>query len=582
MQVTDFFGTSKGIAERFLSSVVAIDDQLSFDLSNGVASHQPTKDDMDEFDLETDESTSGLGVPESRASVEHQRTKPLDHNLNYQELSVAFAEHGINCSAFKPDARSGNIENIAEKILKSARAADITILDWQMDDSFQKEDGTAESDGTLAIVSIKKILEDDKIQRGRLRLIVLYTAEPDLTSIAEKIKLALTSAGYTPQLNDQKIVFTDDILKFCHIVLVRKEPEATKLTERVIELFTGLTAGLLSNAALSAIGELRSKTHHLLHTFNNQLDPAYLSHVIGLLSSPKVREKADEVAFDYAAELISEEFKSILQVNSALKASLAKEKIISWVDHVNSGNHTEFFEFNIGAKPTRKAGSQIIKDLLNATQPREIKAALTTEPALITEERDVGRFFASNRIQINLKDWTTDSHEQLSFIECKRRDGISLIDHPYEPNIKQGSIIKDHQDNYYICLQPLCDSVRLSDDTVFIFLKAKVVTADRGFSHVIRTRDGNKIKLLLTPKATNIYHFLLKPNPDSKTVKASAAENEYIIEYKIQHLETLTYKNLYWIGEFKHSVAQSISNNVAASISRVGLDTNEWLRQSAN
>lgn len=569
-----FFESSQEIVKKFLSNVVAVDDKLFF----GTQVETTSALVEDDFDI-AEEDLSGIGATDTLA-INHEeiRSNQKDHNLDYQDLNFAFAKDGINCSAFIPRRTGVNsIEDAAVQIMQSVQRADITILDWSMDHDF----GAAP--GTLAKTSIKKILEQDRSQQGRLRLVAIYTAESDRTGIASQIRSFLTDqdgGGIQATGDDCNITFLNPNLEFCKIVVIEKKVSAEDLRKKVIELFTELTIGLLPNATLSALGELRDKTHHILHTFNKDLDPAYLSHVMGLLSSPKVREKADEVAFDYAIELIAEELKSMVQVSSSLKSSLGSPRITDWLSHINPEEESDFFEIIVGNKSGKVGASKIVK-LLSATTNGQIKQALQDAPAIIADEEHPHNFFEQNRIEVKLKNGPSDSHEKLSIIECKRRDGLSLAANPYEPNIKLGSIVKDEHGSYYICLQPLCDSVRLGSDTNFLFLKVSQVTSATGkFTHIIQLPSAEKIKLMVRSSSINIHKFVLQCNKQSRTAKVQRQDdNTYTISHKKDNGEC---SDLTWIGELKNNVAQAISNSVAASISRVGLDTNEWLRLSSS
>lgn len=578
-----FFETSQSIVKSFLSNVIAIDDKLFF--GNAIYNKEEVASaaNKDPFAFGEEESgssegDSGLGVANISlaSSTIRDRLGKEVHNLDYQDLSLAFAEYGINCSGFIPDVhRFKTIEDAAENITLSAKRVDATILDWRMDENFGAEIGS------LAKASILKILQHDKSQHGRLRLIVIYTAEPNIAEITGNIAQTLQSVDFSVLTNKNNINFDNADLEFCQITVIEKKTTAKELREEVVSLFTELTIGLLPNATLSTLSELRDKTHHILHTFSRDLDPAYLSHVIGLLSSPKVRENAEEVALDYAAELIAEELKSMIQISHPLKLSLEKNRIIDWLSHINMENDDDFFEIVVGDE-SGKVGSSRMKELIEATENEQIDAILQSEPKIISKGQDSLSFFERNRIQVNLKNGTIDSHEKLSIIECKRRDGLSLTNLAYAPNIKLGSIIKDKKGKYYICLQPLCDSVRLSSDASFLFLAVKEVKEPTGkFTHVIQSKTGENIRLMARCSTQCIRKFDLKRNKTTRTVKASnqAGSNEYIIQCK---KESGGIEELFWVGELKNNVAQAISNQVAASISRIGLDTNEWLRLSSS
>lgn len=577
-----FFETSQSIVKSFLSNVIAIDDKLFFGNAISNKEEVASAGNKDPFAFGEEESgsseeDSGLGVANISlaSSTIRDRLEKEVHNLDYQDLSLAFAEYGINCSGFIPDVhRFKTIEDAAENITLSAKRVDATILDWRMDESFGAEIGS------LAKASILKILQHDKSQHGRLRLIVIYTAEPNIAEITGNIAQTLQSVDFSVLTNENNINFDNADLELCQITVIEKKTTAKELREEVVSLFTELTIGLLPNATLSTLSELRDKTHHILHTFSRDLDPAYLSHVIGLLSSPKVRENAEEVALDYAAELIAEELKSMIQISHPLKLSLEKNRIIDWLSHINMENDDDFFEIVVGDE-SGKVGSSRMKELIAATENEQIDTILQSEPKIISKGQDSLSFFERNRIQVNLKNGTIDSHEKLSIIECKRRDGLSLTNLAYAPNIKLGSIIKDKKGKYYICLQPLCDSVRLSSDASFLFLAVKEVKEPTGkFTHVIQSKTGENIRLMARCSTQCIRKFDLKRNKTTRTVKASnqAGSNEYIIQCK---KESGGIEELFWVGELKNNVAQAISNQVAASISRIGLDTNEWLRLSS-
>lgn len=565
MRKGTFFKSSKEIVCDFLNNVIAIDDNLFFDESK---SYNSDLDNDFEFSEAND---NGLGkvIKDSQNIL----VKPIDlisHPLNYQNLSLAFSEYGINCSAFKPEnIKFGTIEAAAERIQKSTKRADITILDWSMDENF------SEKPGTLAKLSIREILFSDKSMHGRLRLIVIYTGEPNPDDIAENIYESVKLLDESAVLNTRNINFKSSHFEFCQITVLEKDLDAAALRDEVIELFTELTIGLLPNATLSAIGELRDKTHHILHAFNRHLDPAYLSHVIGLLSSPQVREKSHEIAFDYATDLISEEFKSNLQISNTIKNNLGVDRLHDWVEHININNEVDFFEVQVGE--TNKVGinSERLKSLLQYTTDEDLINTLTITPPILKKDKKTLENFSKKKIYINLKNVNNLSHETLSAVECKRRDLQSLKPGITLPTIKQGSIVK-HEDSYYICMQPLCDSVRIDKNTNFIFLKIEAVDAPRNFTHVVRGFDGEFIKFSIKPGSKDIHTFKLEPDTLTNTVKVVKESDQYIVKYFNASGDVTP---LLWLGELKANVAQSIANKLAEQISRVGLDTNEWLRR---
>lgn len=566
MRAGAFFKSSKEIVRDFLNNVIAIDDNLFFDESNDNLEIE------DDFYIPEDQE-NWLGQPaENDIRGDNIQAAPIAHPLNYQNLSLAFSEYGINCCAFKPDKEKfDTIDAAAEHIQKSTKRADITILDWSMDEKF------GSPSGTLAKSSIEKILLADKEMHGRLRLIVIYTGEPNPVDIAESIYKKVRTLDGSAILTDQKINFTSSDFEFCQINVIEKDYEADALRDEVIALFTELTIGLLSNATLSAIGELRDKTHHILHAFNKRLDPAYLSHVIGLLSSPEVREKSHEIAFDYATDLISEEFKSNLQISQKIKKILDKDVLHEWILYISKDKEKDFFRIKIGSANEIGIDSVRMKELLTYTSEENLINTLKTEPKIINKKKDeeITESFSRNKIQLNLKGATDFPHEMLSAIECKRRDLLSLRNDSPLPTIKQGSILQKDK-NYYVCMQPLCDSVRINAHTNFIFLKIEHIDDGKKFTHVLTDKKGQFIKFFIKPGSKDIHIFKLIPDKQTNTVKVVNEAGKYLVQHLQEDEKT---SSLIWLGELKANIAQSIANKLAEQISRVGLDTNEWLRR---
>jgi hypothetical protein len=553
--------------KNFLNNVVAIDDRLFFGSTPDRLSDDKQPEIEDSFDHEMDDV--GLGVPNVPPTSDTKEDFAISaHNLDYQDLSLAFAKYGINCSAFIPDSQrfKKSVLQAAINIKESVRRADITILDWSMDDKFDAETGT------LAKTSIGEILKHDKYQHGRLRLIVIYTAEPDLEGIAEDIKnhsQNLENTEIQAFRDGRNIGFITPELEFCKISVIDKKISANDLREEVIALFTELTAGLLSNATLSAIGELRDNTHHILHSFNKHLDPAYMSHVLGLLSSPDVRENAHEVAFDYATDLISEEFKSSLQISENIKTNINLQRLKDWADYICTPDKKNSIQIKLN-NTSIEITSNRLKRLLEITTEQELETVLTEAPIIAASKKK----FTSAKIEIIPHGATGNSHESLSAIECKRRDMYSVKESSPTPTIKLGSII-ERNDEYFICMQPLCDTVRIKQDCNFIFLKIDKSDDTDKFTHVIKRESNNFLKLNIKPDSKGLHVFTFTPDGKTNTIKTIREKNQLIIKYKKDDGQL---SSLIWVGELKNNIAQSIVNSLSAQISRVGLDTNEWLR----
>lgn len=585
-QVSSFSESSKKIAQHFLQSVVAVDDNIKFEPRPSVDHYELIEPDENDFgDLEA-------------GSNEGQPSGPLLNNLYYQDLSHEFAKKGIICGGFSP--KQGDLKASLTAVVNTSKNSDITILDWQMD--------FPEYDGKFATDTILKISEIDISEGGRTRLICIYTAE-NAQDVADTLVASLVDIK--SKLEGSTITFDLPELTHWKIEVVNKaDKQEIDLCDYLINSFAKLTTGLLSNAVVASIATIRDNTHNLLHKFNSTLDAAYVSHILGLISSPKMREQAHEVAFDYAVELISEELKSSLQINEKVKASLAKEIILCWPEFIEGDEFKESFclELSDGEKLSFHRGymkellsAEALKDTLHrigmdaskkiVTAVDRTKIRLATESdqskielllnengAIDVKEQTLKPLqrFEKLAIQLSINNPSDIPLLDLCSIENTRRSQNTKLHKP--PSLKQGTIIKNIDTNsYFICIQPLCDSVRLSKKTSFTFLEIpEVVNKKNKFTHVIKKDDNTHLKLLISCKATTVRTLDFSPDLANKVVLASKKHDKYTF---YEQSRNTSYE---WFGELKQVVTQAIVNNLAAQISRVGNDSFEWLRQKQN
>lgn len=550
-----FFEESRLIAEGFIQTVVAVDDNICF----GTSSTSLSSSDLQ---VNVPAEDSGLGINSVGIDDLNLTAPELSSDLNYQELSACFADKSILCSALKVYEGEDGEQKTIDATYNIAKKADITILDWQMEN--HKSDH-----GNIAKAAIRKLLQHDVSGNGRLRLILIYTSEIISTILNE---LFTELANFQPEIkNDKEIIFSGQNLSLCKIVVINKEVEIQKLVDRSIDEFTHMTCGLLSNATLAAITEIRDKTHHHLYKFNKKLDAAYISHVLGLISSPAMRENAHEVAFDYGIDLLAEELKSDLQISTKVKASLSKDILKIWPDFIQNQDAQANFRFKVGNCPEVPVTLDRMKRILSVTETEEFEQILEEDPQFpAAQPLSISKTFSNKHIQFIFGENSLDQHLELSAIQCTRRNMYTLGNN-YKPTLKQGVIIKKQGKNeYYVCIQPLCDSVRLTCSTNFTFLKISRVSNTKPMTHVIKSVDLPYLCFDIEPASKNIFMKSFEPSLDEKMVKARLCNQKYIFNSGEEVFE--------WCGEFKQPIFQGIVNDVSASLARVGFDSFEWLR----
>lgn len=545
-----FFDESRLIAEKFIQTVVAVDDNISF-------GERPNSINHSDLHVQVPDDESGLGTSSVGTHELSLDAPDLNSNLNYQELSACFANKSILCSALKVYEGDGGEQQTINATFNISKKADITILDWQMESEQSNY-------GNIAKGAIKKLLQYDVDGNGRLRLILIYTSE-SINTVLGALNGQLTE--FQPKIEHEKeIQFSCENLSLCKVVVINKQTTIESLVDRSIEEFTHMTCGLLSNATLSAITEIRDKTHHHLFKFNKKLDSAYISHVLGLISLPAMRESAHDVAFDYAVDLISEELKSDLQTSKYLKDSLTSQTLRKWPVYKNPQNEI-IHSITVGESEPVVLENERMQRILSVITDDDLKNILDEKPEFPkTKKKNRFDLFQDSYIQFKrVGEDNRNEHLQLSAIECLRRDPLS-VSSEFEPVLKQGTIIRK-DDTYFVCIQPICDSVRLTCATSFLFLKSEKLD-DTNFSHVIRHSEGYKC---LRFKSTSRFVSLIEFTPTNKMVRATKQENINVFQS--------TNEDVYeWCGELKQAIYQELVNAVSASIARVGFDSFEWLR----
>jgi hypothetical protein len=345
------------------------------------------------------------------------------------------------------------------------------------------------------------------------------------------------------------------------------------LTERLIDDFTEMTQGLLSNIALKSLGALRDNTHRILHKFDKRLDAPYLTH--RALVSP-----ADE-AQQHPVPLLTAEFNDVLE-DCGIDGNASIEIIEKWIDHqLHHGEMDLINKFeSYSVAQLRKALSELIRNGIGVEVER-LKTDTTLSKwrkKLETISRGDSDHFLT---QLLIKDETADSRDLDFAILTTMR---SRYDNP-EPILTLGTLVAISQsgkENFFLCIQPVCDSVRLKKDTVFPFLRLHDSTEPNEYGkikpsfNIVIHDNGNYKKLRTNLKPRDILLTVLK-HQVSGEIRAKQAPN------KSYFFKTLgTKPNLRWIGNLKFAHAQRIANDFAREISRVGLVESDWLRRMNN
>ncbi|TDD94552.1 response regulator receiver domain [Flavobacterium cellulosilyticum] len=527
-----FFEKSKEIANNFLQSIVFIDDKAY----SGVTEDDP------------------------------------NHDFDAQKVSMAFATEKKICGVYQPKTKL-DIENFKSIVKK----ADVVILDWKIILSEDEiEDPNADDDddprGIYTLDILKNIFLDISNNKESLKLIVVYTGEIDLNEITSQIFDELI--GLKPDLikescevssNNIKILIRakssveDDEVdnKFNHLVgLNDKIVKYRDLPNFVLDEFTTMTSGLLSNFALLSLTTLRENSSKLLGLFNIDLDSAYLGH-----KSVLPNQNDSELLL---IELFASSLIDILKYKN-IDDFIQVELLESYIDTIPDLNLGKFIRNNT-----------LLKELLSSKIEDVNKRYETLLPDSLNKKEKLSFSKDSTKLFIdkNEEDYIFKINKE--FARLTHHKNIFLPSTTL-PKLNLGTIIRSIQNNqqYYVCIQQRCDSVRIIRDSErkFLFIPLNVVI-DKPFN--ILTTEG--VKLKVESKSFSLRTIKFISENSNGVVEAVIQDGKFIF---IQKYRDTSDEQFEWVLDLKDLHAQRIVAEYASTLSRVGLDESEWLRNSA-
>lgn len=558
-------------AEEYLQTVVVVDDRIYETARGSVSSgliEPPTR--LRKAALKSAEAAS----EKKDSSDEKTGNTEKPEEVSFHDVQNSFAKKRIICSLYQPKKSAYFGER--SDVYNLCAAADVVIVDWDLYGDF----------GNNATALVGNLIERSmKEIPHQLRLVLIYTVEVNLRSVADKLYEDLVK-----RIGDKTIgvdsatkglVLTTDNARV--VVWGKREntslseyegfwvPEK-KLAERTIEEFSRLASGLLQAVVLRGIANLRENNRRILMRFHEGLDTAFLAHRALLLP--------DE-AFGQIIPLLTDELRAVLEDTLGecpLGSGPAVERIITdWcMTHWNPGVDAQAFVGKSGdphefAKDVFCKGLSI-KDKYSQHQAGKI-------PKLVASIKDADGHLKWDNDQkcLDLAAYLLagcrgDScQQQLGSLMSQR-----VTYRKARRQLRLGVIVQEMngKNRYLLCLQPVCDSVRLSGKTVaFIFCCMDMPKDGERITHAVISLKNATIQLQYKPKAFNciVSHFTTSMDA---VFAVEDEEERFIFEDDD--------KNKYeWIAELKTEHAQRAAEEFGRTLSRVGLTESEWLRLKA-
>lgn len=542
------------VAQEFIRTAVVIDDRIYED--------QKIKLNVPEIVQEPKrkKALKESNTPNQNSSDNISGDHDDKEIFSWQQLVTSFAKKKVVCALYQPEKKAKFSET--SEVYKLCLASDIVIVDWNLDGSLGKK--------ALELITnlVQNSLEDIPEQ---LRLILVYTSESNLESIANDVFEALKKElgediqpqtedhGLSMHTSNSRIVILGKPVHVHRLEEYKTHEVLEKdLAERSIKEFSKLASGLLQGTVLLGLAKIRENSRKILSKFDSSLDPAFLTH--RALSLPHAE------ASDQVIPLLMAEFQSVLEdrlPNPILSTALIEDWCSQWEP---TSNAKTFVDYEVDIKKFATdfclKGSGIKKEY---TTVKILDSLIDQDNCWNTDDissyRQITNFLHFDNKQ-------NKNHEFAALMSHRTHYGN------IEPALKLGTIVcvKDNaHSQYLLCLQPLCDSVRLSGKKNFIFCKLQSGTNKRT-SFVVK-ENGEFKELFFRPNAANCVVVEFKADKHAKSIVARNSDIENIKWF----VSTSDSKYL-WLAQLKSDHAQRAAEQFASNLSRVGLTESEWLR----
>ena len=515
---TDTFAEHcRGIAQRFLQTAIVVDDRAF---------------------KEQHETTIGKVVAPRRrppmATDAADTTVESDHHdLDTRTIIEEFAALDIICSVIGPTRLA----------MSAIRQADIVVLDWRLKDD----------DPEFALNLLASILTEEP-DRNALRLVGIYTGEPELQAIQDDIVAKLKEEGLdadgseagTVTYGHGRVVLYAKPSVNLPTALQSRETDESELPQRLVNDFSKVTAGLLPSIALVSLTAVRECAHMVLDQFCAELDPAFLAHRACLTDDPDDAERQ-------MVGHIAEELRGLMDYAVAHQRPAGRQPITNWIRE-QAGDPPRDFQF--------EGRALSFKDTVAlATNGLENQGVLGRKRF---ECLSAGFGGGESRAL----------DERLAWIMSSR----TVFNAP-PPRLWLGTVVRkrgsdDDQESLLICLRPRCDSVRLPRKTAtsFAFLPLGE-PCPKYMQIVVRLGDSYQRQgITMDASGWKINEF--KPDNDGEPVLARRERpmgTFMFIDAAGREYE--------WLGELKAEFAHRVAQTFADKLSRPAVDDSEWLRR---
>ena len=329
---------------------------------------------------------------------------------------------------------------------------------------------------------------------------------------------------------------------------------------------------------MSAIKVIRDNTHRILSLYSYEHDAAYVSHRC-LLSRPEDAEV-------FATELMAATFEDLMRGNEAITKSLCCDVLSAWVD--TKCHSIPDTDLNINSNyEILKINNSIRKEWLKNGITKWLHTNLSLKQGKTSNKTTVIESWERHTAKSVLNHFSNGCSPQDEF--SRQASFARLTSHAFADAINinastflgLGSILRSESNEYYMCIQPLCDCVRLKPGSTskFLFLKLEKKEVDwadgkdKRFDLLVTDGNPGDIFLKVAEHISNIDVFQFVPPAGNDRIIMKIGEAVHAKQNETTDI------NFTFLAQLRSSQAQRISMRFLHKLTRIGLDESEWLRR---
>ena len=479
-----------------------------------------------------DEPAPGLKQPREEADDETP--------VHPSELVRAFLDDGVVCSVLEAAGDAADAAGLVQQALRGSSIADLLLLDWLM-----------YGDYSATIQAIDAVASQHS---ERLTVIVVFTGAHSLSGVVQRL---IDDARFRTE--DDFVVRRDNTI----VLVLGKPGNGVRLTgdesQRQADSYGELPRmirddleliyrGLMPEFAFRGINALRESAPRILATFSADLDAGALVHRALL-------PDADEAAAHFTRLLCSD-----------MELTLRDAQVSDIWD--------------LGATPEAVARVTTAGDVAPLAARLRRSPKIADDLKALDDRSLVHRAIASGLAQIGLGDSAVSeaagdlvgamadavpSSESLAVL----LDSSGFGNTP--PRLELGVVVRDEQERYWLCIQPLCDSVRLS--TVRAFPMMRIKTGPSESALMIRSPEGEARAAGFDRRPHNLRLVEFEPVDGAALAEGDASG------WHFTDVEGGTFAA---VARLRQEFAAQALHELTSTASRVGTDGSEWLRRRAH